>query len=98
MREYIYRRAGGDKPVPAWRRFVRRRDGSVAVEMGFVTIFFVTLLTGLISFGSIYFVKGNHDKICADRSVPEKLGKPGFCGGVSLPRKVINNFLTLDTN
>lgn len=49
-------------PVPGsrvWHRFCRRQDGTVAVETGLVTIFFVTLLTGLISFGSIYFVQGN---------------------------------------
>jgi len=41
------------------RAFRRRKDGSVSIEMGFATIVFVTLLTGLIGFGSVFFVQGS---------------------------------------
>ena len=47
----------------AWRSiartFAKSKDGSVSVEMGFATIVFTTLLTGLISFGSLFFVQGS---------------------------------------
>ena len=38
------------------RALVRRSDGSVAVELGMGVIVFAVLITGLISFGSIFFV------------------------------------------
>ncbi len=40
--------------------------GSVAIEMGLTSIFFVTLLTGIISFGSLYFVQGNMSDAARD--------------------------------
>ncbi len=58
-----------------FRRFIRREDGVVAVEMGFVTIFFVTLITGLISFGSLYFVKGNMSDAARDTARRIALGE-----------------------
>ena len=41
------------------RIFAKREDGSVSIEMGFATIVFTTMLTGLISFGSLFFVQGS---------------------------------------
>ncbi len=47
----------------AWRSiartFSKNEKGSVSIEMGFATILFVTLLTGLISVGSLFFVQGS---------------------------------------
>ncbi len=39
--------------------FAKREDGSVSSEMGIATIVFTTMLTGLISFGSLFFVQGS---------------------------------------
>ena len=44
---------------PIARSFAKSKDGSVSIEMGFATIVFTTLLTGLISFGSLFFVQGS---------------------------------------
>ncbi len=41
------------------RIFAKREDGSVSIEMGIATIVFTTMLTGLISFGSLFFVQGS---------------------------------------
>ena len=41
------------------RTFAKSEAGSVSVEMGFATILFVTLLTGMISFGSLFFIQGS---------------------------------------
>ena len=41
------------------RKFAKGRDGSVSVEMGVAAIMFTTLITGLISFGSLFFVQGS---------------------------------------
>jgi Flp pilus assembly protein TadG len=41
------------------RAFGKGEDGSVSVEMGFATILFTTLLTGVISVGSLFFVQGS---------------------------------------
>lgn len=47
----------------AWRSVARTlgksTEGSVSIEMGVSAIVFVTLITGLISFGSLFFVQGN---------------------------------------
>lgn len=47
----------------AWRSiartFAKSKDGSISVEMGFATILFTTLLTGVISVGSLFFVQGS---------------------------------------
>ena len=49
--------------LPAWRSaaktFTRSKDGSVSIEMGFATIVFTSLLAGMISFGSLFFVQGS---------------------------------------
>lgn len=42
-----------------WRSFAEREHGVVSIEMAIVSIVFVTLITGLISFGSLFFVQGN---------------------------------------
>ncbi len=41
------------------RIFAKREDGSVSIEMGIATIVFTTMLTGLISFGSLFFIQGS---------------------------------------
>ena len=41
------------------RAFAKGEEGSVAVEMGFATVVFTTMLTGLISFGSLFFIQGS---------------------------------------
>ena len=41
------------------RKFAKGQDGSVSVEMGVAAIMFTTLITGLISFGSLFFVQGS---------------------------------------
>jgi len=48
---------------PPWRsiarRFAKNQGGSVTIEMGFAIIVFTTMITGLISFGSLFFVQGS---------------------------------------
>jgi len=41
------------------RSFSKGEEGSVTIEMGFAVIVFTTMLTGLISFGSLFFIQGN---------------------------------------
>ena len=41
------------------RPFAKSEDGAISVEMGFAAIVFTTMLTGLISFGSLFFVQGS---------------------------------------
>ena len=55
----IPRLVGPSKWRSCARVFAKRKDGSVSVEMGVAAIMFVTLITGLISFGSLFFVQGN---------------------------------------
>jgi len=43
----------------ACRAFLRHERGSVAVEMGMCSILFVLLITGMISFGSVFFIQGH---------------------------------------
>ena len=47
----------------AWRSivwpFAKREDGSVTIELGFAIIVFTSMLTGLISFGSLFFIQGS---------------------------------------
>jgi Flp pilus assembly protein TadG len=55
-----FQRSTGPSAMRSFARaFARRKDGSVSIEMGFATIVFVTLLTGLIGFGSVFFVQGS---------------------------------------
>ena len=75
MRQCNRTKSGRRNIARVWREFVRREEGTAAVEMGFVTIFFVTLLTGLISFGSIYFVKGNMADAARDTARRMALGE-----------------------
>ena len=51
---------------PIARTFARNQDGSISVEMGFATILFVTLLTGVISVGSLFFVQGSMSDAARD--------------------------------
>ena len=53
------RSAGWLSRWPIARTFARSQDGSISVEMGFATILFTTLLTGVISVGSLFFVQGS---------------------------------------
>ncbi len=48
------------------RSLVPDEAGSVAIEMGLMSIVFVALLTGIISFGSLYFVQGNMSDAARD--------------------------------
>jgi len=41
------------------RDFATNTRGSVLVEMGFCSAIFVALITGMISFGSVFFIQGN---------------------------------------
>lgn len=41
------------------RAFARDRDGVISIEMAFATIVFTLLITGMISFGSLFFIKGS---------------------------------------
>jgi len=41
------------------RSFLRNKEGSISVEMAFATIVFAMLITGLISFGSLFFIQGS---------------------------------------
>ena len=49
-------RLGGQSNI---RTFAKRQDGSVSIEMGILSILFITLVSGLISFGSLFFIQGS---------------------------------------
>ncbi len=48
------------------RYFTTDETGSAAIEFGLTSIVFVSLLTGIISFGSLYFVQGNMSDAARD--------------------------------
>ena len=52
----ISKRCSGRSFVKA---FKKNDQGSVSIEMGFATIVFTTLLAGMVSFGSLFFVQGS---------------------------------------
>ena len=53
-------------PRKSARYLATNESGSVAIEMGFASIAFVSLLTGIISFGSLYLVQGNMNDAARD--------------------------------
>ena len=53
-------------PRCSTQRLFNNDCGSVAIETGLGAIVFVTLLTGVISFGSLFFVQGNMSDAARD--------------------------------
>lgn len=53
----------------------RDERGSVAVEMGLCSIFFAMLITGMISFGSAFFIQGNMADAARDTARRLALGQ-----------------------
>ncbi len=60
------KRISARSPRRLERYIATDETGSVAIELGLTSIFFVTLLTGIISFGSLYFVQGNMSDAARD--------------------------------
>ncbi len=53
-------------PRKSARYLATDETGSVAIEMALASIAFIALLTGIISFGSLYFVQGNMSDAARD--------------------------------
>ncbi len=60
------KRISARSPRRLARYIATDETGSVAIELGRTSIFFDTLLTGIISFGSLYFVQGNMSDAARD--------------------------------
>jgi len=57
------------------RDFAREERGSVAVEMGLCSVFFVLLITGMVSFGSVFFIQGHMADAARDTARRVALGQ-----------------------
>ncbi|MEE8333757.1 MAG: TadE family protein [Alphaproteobacteria bacterium] len=57
------------------RALIREEKGAVAVEMGLCSVFFVMLITGMISFGSVFFIQGNMADAARDTARRVALGQ-----------------------
>ena len=58
-----------------FRSFIRHEEGSVAVEMGISSVFFVMLISGMASFGSLFFIQGNMADAARDTARRVALGQ-----------------------
>lgn len=58
-----------------YRSFIRHEEGSVAVEMGMCSVIFVMLISGMVSFGSIFFIQGNMADAARDTARRVALGQ-----------------------
>ncbi len=59
----------------ACRSFARHEEGSIAIEMGMSSIFFVMLISGMVSFGSVFFIQGHMADAARDTARRVALGQ-----------------------